>query len=59
MTEPVSDEPSPSTPRERRLARVADSDTVGTGSAFAIGCTLVTVVGIAVGILVFVVLRLF
>ncbi len=46
------------TPAERRLARVAKSDTVGTGSALGIGCTLVTVAAIAVGILIFVVLRL-
>lgn len=58
MTEPVSEEPIAPTPAERRLARVAKSDTVGTGSALGIGCTLVTVAAIAVGILIFVVLRL-
>lgn len=46
------------TPAERRLARVSESDTVGTGSVLGIGCTLVTVAAIAVGILIFILLRL-
>lgn len=44
---------------EQPLTAPADAnDTVGTGSVFAIGCTLLTVAAIAIGVIVFVLIRL-
>ena len=58
MTEPRPSNP-PSTSRgPRRPDGPGDADTVGTGSAFAIGCTVLTLLGIFVGIAVFVLLTL-
>lgn len=50
----MSDE-QPSTTR----SEIAANDTVGTGSAFAIACSVLTGLGILIGMAIFVLVRVF
>jgi len=57
----VSNSPTDGPPPPAPVATAAEQDasTVGTGSVFAIGCTVISLILIAAGIVVYVVLKVF